>query len=260
MVIHYIILSSSYSTRSRIALHRPYHGRIDYSEVGPIVSRIEGCFGGATVQMGVHIMQTRSDDWESVTEEDPYFKGVRVIDSVDEFIRLIKMDEFLRGVDVAKYILKTVPCTHTRVNKLTYMCYADYLCSTGRRMFTDDIYAFTYGPVVETVWDSLKEFGHSGRVIAYNEELDDSTQMDISPSRMSIRSRILFAANGAEILHSIDATLRRFEDFPTGELVDLTHREMTPWSLTDRSYKFSRISDDLILDYHRNELPWFTGQ
>lgn len=37
MVIHYIVLSSSYSTRSRIALHRAYHKRIDHSEVGPMI-------------------------------------------------------------------------------------------------------------------------------------------------------------------------------------------------------------------------------
>lgn len=90
MVIHYIVLSSSYSTRSRIALHRAYRERIDHSEVGPMISRIESCFGGAIVRIGVHIMQTRSDDWESVTEEDHYFMGVRVIDSVDGFIQLAR--------------------------------------------------------------------------------------------------------------------------------------------------------------------------
>lgn len=253
MVIHYIILSSSYSTHSRIALHKPYLERIDYSEVGPIISSIEGCFGGATVQIGVHIMQTRSDDWNSVVEEDPYFQGVKVIGTMDEFIRLIKEDEFLKGVDVAGYILKTVPCTQTRVNELTYMCYADYLCNTGRRMFTDDIFAFTYGSVVETVWNNLRSNGHPGDAITCDEEPDDSKPIDIRPSRLSMRSRILFAANGAEMLYSIDATLKKYEKHSTGALVDLTHREMTPWSMTDRSHKYSKITDELITKYHHNE-------
>lgn len=254
MVIHYIVLSSSYSTRSRIALHRAYHERIDHSEVGPMISRIESCFGGAIVQIGVHIMQTRSDDWGSVTEEDPYFMGVRVIDSVDGFIQLIKRDEFLKGIDVARYILKTVPCTHSRVNILTYMCYADYLCDTGRRLFTDGIHASVHGPVVQTVRDGLGARQGHPYIEGSDAGLDDETQVDVAPSRMSVRSRILFAANGSGMLYSIDATLDRCRDVTTGELADLTHRGTTPWSMAD-SGGLSAIPDDVIKRYHRNESP-----
>lgn len=60
-----------------------------------------------------------------------------------------KKDRKLKGIDVAKYILSKTPCTQLKLQKLVYLCFADYLCDTGKELFTDKIYAFKYGPVVD---------------------------------------------------------------------------------------------------------------
>ena len=36
-----------------------------------------------------------------------------------------------------------------KIEKLVYLCFVDYLCDTGKKLFTDSIYAFKYGPVVD---------------------------------------------------------------------------------------------------------------
>lgn len=54
------------------------------------------------------------------------------------------------------YILARHTCTHLELEKLGYMCYADYLCRTGKKLFKDTVYAFKYGPVVESVYEKYK--------------------------------------------------------------------------------------------------------
>ena len=51
---------------------------------------------------------------------------------------------------------------------------------------------------------------------------------------MPSRSRIIFAEYGVEKINSIDETIEKYGKFSAGELVDLTHREDTPWAVSDK--------------------------
>lgn len=113
MIIHYIVLSSSYSEGTRIALHLPFKDRIDSKVTGDVLDRIRKGIPGTPPMIAVHIKQTDSESWESVRELDSYSIGIKVIGTVDEFIELIRRDRTFKGVDVAKYILSVTKCTHT---------------------------------------------------------------------------------------------------------------------------------------------------
>ena len=68
---------------------------------------------------------------------------------------------------------------------------------------------------------------------------------------MPSRSRIMFAEYGIEKINSIDETLEKYGDFTAGELVELTHREYTPWYMLGKGQdKDVIISNDVIKKYH----------
>lgn len=89
-------------------------------------------------------------------------------------------DRDLIGIDVSSYILSKVKCSHLKLEKLVYMCYADYLCKYNEKLFTDKILTYQYGPIVETVYNKYK---NSGKKILKN-NIDREDEMLIFRSRI----------------------------------------------------------------------------
>ena len=248
MVTHFIFLSISYSLGTRIAM--------DYIVTDDSVQEklktdfdkiLKVC--GKDVSISTHMIQADDTTWKSVCVADHFFKDVKVIDSIDKFIKLIKKDRKLEGLDVAKYVLSKISCTQLKLQKLVYLCFADYLCDTGKELFTDKIYAFKYGPVVDTVYKRYKEYGYK----SIDEEQKDIDSRNIS--EMPAKSRILFAENGTEKLISIEKTLKKYGSLSATDLVDLTHKDNSPWS---KSFKglgklYSSMKLDTIKKYHQYE-------
>lgn len=241
MVNHFIFIASAYSLGCRIVLHYcdENAAQNDFKYI------IEKC--GKDAPVSTHFMQTDSLDWESVVAKDKFFKDVKVILSVDDFISLINKDQTLNGLDIAKYVLSKISCTHLKLQKLVYFCYADYLCNTGEKLFFDRIYAYRLGPVVDSVYKKYRKsvLAREDNKITYNE----------FDRKMSITSRILASKKGLEKLDSINKTLEKYGKYMPNELVDLTHKDNTPWFMSGKGEKRDvEISDTLILKYHKNEI------
>lgn len=248
MITHFIFMSSSYSLGKRIALDFIVDDEEIQDKLKEYLDKITTeC--GKDVSISTHMIQAEDTTWESVCKADHFFKGVEVIASLDKFIKLIKQDRKLEGIDVAKYILSKTKCTQLKLQKLVYLCFADYLCDTGKELFIDPIYAFKYGPVVDTVYEKYKKYGYK----PIEEEKED---IDTTVSEMPAKSRILFAEDGTEKIISIDATLKRYGHLTAGQLVDLTHRVNAPWTKTLKTtWPFrSEIKKDVIKQYHKYEM------
>lgn len=251
MYKHYIILSSSYSKGERIALDYVDVSILQAEEIKAFVSKIKQECGEDTA-ISIHCVETFGKEWNDVSEMDAFFKDVRLIKNQDEFIQAIKKDRVLTGEDVAKYILAEVSdCTHLKLQKLLYLCYADYLCGTqGKKLFNDVIYAYTYGPVIKSVYDKYK--GSKYEIL----ECDERGGGEIIPERkykLSARSRIMFSENGIKKISSILKTLDQYKNYSGGQLISITHRPDSPWSHSDSRHMNQVISDENILRYHYNE-------
>lgn len=247
MITHFIFMSSSYTLGKRIALDFIVDDAKIQDKLKEYLDKITTeC--GKDVSISTHMIQTEDATWEAVCKSDYFFKGVEIIDSLDKFIKLIKKDRKLKGIDIAKYILSKTKCTQLRLQKLVYLCFADYLCDTGKELFTDQIYAFKYGPVVDTVFEKYKSYGYKP-IEAEKEDIDTTV------SEMPAKSRILFAEDGTEKIISIDATLKRYGHLTAGQLVDLTHRANAPWTKTLRAPwpLRSEIKPETIKRYHKFE-------
>ena len=143
MVTHFIFMSSSYSLGTRISLDYIVTDESVQKQLKRDLDKIvKEC--GKDVSISTHMIQAEDETWESVCIADHFFKDVKVIENLEKFIKLIQKDRKLQGIDVAKYILSKITCTQLKLQKLVYFCYADYLCDTGKELFTDKIYAFKY--------------------------------------------------------------------------------------------------------------------
>ncbi len=248
MITHFIFMSSSYALGKRIALDFIVYDEEIQNRLKEYLDKITAeC--GKDVSISTHMIQAEDTTWESVCKADHFFKGVEVISSLDKFIKLIKQDRKLKGIDIAKYILSKTKCTQLKLQKLVYLCFAEYLCDTGKKLFTDSIYAFKYGPVVDTVYEKYKKYG-------YKPIEEEKKDIDTTVSEMPAKSRILFAENGTEKIISIDNTLKKYGHLTAGQLVDLTHRENAPWTKTTKStwIFYSEIKPEIIKEYHKFEM------
>ena len=248
MITHFIILSSSYFLGTRIAMDFivPKDETEEIKEqLQELVEKItKEC--GRDVSISTHVVQAQSKAWESLCEADHYFKDVKVISKADEFIELIKKDRNLEGTDVAKYILSKIKCTQLKLQKLVYLCFADYLIKTKKELYTDKIYALQYGPVVDSVYKKYKKYG-------YKPIEEDTQDIESDVSNMPALSRILVAEDGVEKMDSIETTLKKYGDLSASELVSITHRNDSPWSKTYRDSRKCEIKRKTIMEYHEVE-------
>lgn len=134
MIKHFIILSSSYSSGTRIAMHYVIDELMNPEMLKAELKTIKDkC--GETVSISTHYIETDSMDWESVVQKDAFFEGVMLVESLLGFVNLISEDRDLKGIDIAKYILSKQLCTHLELEKLVYLCFANYLCATHKTLF-----------------------------------------------------------------------------------------------------------------------------
>lgn len=233
MAKHFVILSSSYSNGERIALHYTLNEESTVAAISEELQTIrESC--GQSVPISTHYIITDSPEWESIPQKDAFFENVKVIKTLEQFTSLIKEDRILRGIDIARYIVSVSKCTQLSLEKMVYMCYADYLCHTKKKLFVDKIYAFKYGPVVESVLQVYRK----------QKEIRQTSELT-----SSARSRILFAENGVEKLQYIDETLQKYGTFSAGRLVEITHVENGPWASVSKE-RYTEIPDEIILEKH----------
>lgn len=183
MAKHYIIMSSSYTDGTRVALDITETVRLNSDAIAKIIREIrQNC--GEDVPLSTHFLETNSASWESVAKYDPFFEGIECVPSVSEFSKKIKRDRVLTGLDVAIYILSKIKCTSKQsLEKLCCIAYENYLCE-----YNDILY------------------------IQPLESCIDST-VKTNVRELPARSRILFAKDGIQKLNTIDKTIQNCSDF-----------------------------------------------
>ena len=136
------------------------------------------------------------------------------------------------ALEVAKYVINHEhsngrEITNLRLQKLLYFVQAKVLVETGNPCFDDEMEAWDFGPVVPAVYYAYKVFG----------SLDIITD-DAAPV-LSRRISIF-----------IDSILEYCKNFPTFQLVEITHKQ-NPWVSARRMGQKSVISKDSIVGYFK---------
>jgi len=139
----------------------------------------------------------------------------------------------VKAVDVANFFVDLALdmdeefITNLKVNKLVYLAQAEYLQKFNKVLFEEKIYAWTYGPVINEVYQTFKPCGNSpirSTFGEYSNEIFESDELDV-------------------LIH----VALKYMCYTPSALVNITHRENGPWSHAEVS---SEISIDVIKKYH----------
>ena len=132
--------------------------------------------------------------------------------------------------DVAKYIINRLPVDNLKLQKLIYYSQAVYLVlHNGEPLFREKIEAWTYGPVVRSIYKEYKKNGID--IIKHNSE---------EPINLN-----------SEEIEAIDFALEYYGKFTGPELINRTHQE-DPWRyIFDSENNHKVIPNADIYNYYR---------
>ncbi|MCF7552590.1 Panacea domain-containing protein [Pseudonocardia sp. WMMC193] len=144
-------------------------------------------------------------------------------------------------LDVADYLLEQdarrpePDVTPLKLAKLLYLAQANYLASTGRRLFAADIEAYDNGPAVHRVW---KRHAGSKQIIAARD--------DVSIAHVDLPQ---------DVAEFLDDVWSRYQDHSASQLWRLTH-DQTPWRdhYVPGAFR-KRIPDEAMTAYFRELVP-----
>lgn len=248
MIKHYIVLGSSYNTGERIAIDYTDYNE-DFKNLIYELKKKKNI--NENYSIATHTISTKTAKWKDVVELDPFFDNVKLLKTSEEFLKYLSKDSEITAIDVANYILSMYRCTHTRLEKLVYYCYADYLCKYNKKLFKDKIFAFKYGPVIETLYETYKNSSPTTYVDKFSLKMHDKLP---AKYKMPLNSRIMNSIDGVRKIDSIRSTLEKYKGYNTKTIISFTHRENTPWAANDKGETLYKvISDYDILKYHKFE-------
>lgn len=123
-----------------------------------------------------------------------------------------------------------MPITNLKMQKLVYFAHFISLLSFKKPLISDEIEAWTYGPVIPALYNSLKKW--EDKPIAGNIASDDNVEI-------SSASRII-----------VEKTWEKLKHLTAGQLVDLSHKPGTPWQKVWNKGrgKFDNITNEDIID------------
>ena len=145
---------------------------------------------------------------------------------------------------VANYFLERAsasgqPLTPMQVIKLTYIAHGWHLGYFNAPLIGERVEAWRYGPVIDSLYHSLKRYGNSA-VQAF------------LPAPIDEDARLRVTGNTANLL---DHVWQRYGRLSGPQLSTLTHQPNTPWSqVWNAAGPFARsepISDELIQQHYQ---------
>lgn len=140
------------------------------------------------------------------------------------------------ATDVAKYIISRLDqpevgetITHLKLQKLLYYAQGIHLALTGQPLFSDEIRAWQFGPVVRSVWTTFRHEGREPLSLVDGEvapELDATTR------------------------HIVDDVIEVYGQFSAAALMRMTHAE-PPWKEAGQD---GVISHRAMLDFFESRV------
>lgn len=140
------------------------------------------------------------------------------------------------AIVIANYIIEyehsqNRQISNLKLQKLLYFVQAQFFRILGKPCFEDRIEAWSFGPVVVSVYHAYKFYG----------SLEITrTQEDVCVDNITDRDRQI-----------INEVLELFSDTPIYELVDITHHQY-PWIQAKRNPFNNEITNDSINKYFCN--------
>lgn len=135
---------------------------------------------------------------------------------------------------------ENIPITNMKLQKLVYIAQGFSFALLNKPLFTNEIRALKWGPVIMALYDAVKHFGNR----PINEKiatLDPADEIEID-SKQSEESVL------------INFVWQKYKRYSAAQLSSITHQEGTPWSLIWKDSEYAVIPNDLIESHYREIL------
>lgn len=126
--------------------------------------------------------------------------------------------------------------THLKLQKLLYYAQGVYLAITDKKLFDDDLEAWSHGPVIRNVYDTYCVFGRNQIII---------------PETFENREIVNRIENDTEVKEILDIVYDNFSIYTAWQLREMSHQKGSPWEKTDNN---GIIDTKLIKEYFKQEV------
>lgn len=158
-------------------------------------------------------------------------------------MRDVEFNYELDSDTVARYVLsldahrEEPDVTQLKLQKILYFAQANYLASTGKRLFDERIEAFEHGPVVYPVFRQYTGFGANIIVAQQRPSFDESELPE-------------------DVSDFLDDIWSLYKDYTGSQLRKITH-DQDPWkdNYVEGSFRVA-IPDDEMIEYFRSKVPF----
>ena len=241
MINHYIILADGWSVSSRIALHYTFDGKIDGDAFRSDVKHIQNCYKRDLATITVHTCQSKSKNWESVVEKDPFFKNILVLNDVDEFIKILKKNENPRSDVISQYILNISKCDLQRLSYLLHICNMEYTLDCGYNLFEDGMDIIDGLPTFKLL-DNALETGYLTK--------DNNGIIQPKACKSSSEARIITSSDGVNRRSIIRKVVETCNETTTKELEKMIRSEDPKSMMSSEGF----LIPELVKERHKTIL------
>lgn len=135
-----------------------------------------------------------------------------------------------------------IELTPMKLIKLSYIAHGWHLGLYDTQLLDEVIYAWKYGPVIDTIYTDFKKYGNSQITELYKDEVNCIYPMTGSDKE--------------EFLNMIWTSYGRFSGI---QLSAMTHQPETPWDIVwnkrgGKNLKHSIIPNDLIKEHYKSKI------
>lgn len=133
-----------------------------------------------------------------------------------------------------------IPITNMKLQKLVYIAQGFSLALLGKPLFTDDIRALKWGPVIMSLYNKVRHFG--------NQPIDKKIPLPDTEPTINLNDN-----QSVEVV-LIKFVWERYKGYSAAQLSSITHKQGTPWSLVWKDDEFAIIPNDLIQSHYKDLL------
>ena len=149
---------------------------------------------------------------------------------------------------IANYFIKSsqstgIPLTPMKLIKLCYIAHGWHLGFTDEQLLDEIIYAWKYGPVVDTVYKEFKRYGSSQITELYSDDDADCN----------------YPLPDEKIKPFLDFIWKAYSPYDGIQLSTMTHQPGTPWDIIwnkkgGNKEMYAIIPNDIIKEHYKEKI------